>query len=128
MRLLLTAVVLTANVFLFLSSRDTAEIWLNMTALGFIGQLGVDVLHIAKRRIFGHHISKAVSSVSYELSFVSEYPMWFMTVRRITIFVAAVVISVFASILFRIEDPLCGDDGSHPSNVSDSSGRHAHHR
>merc|ERR1712110_362040 len=80
LRILLILINLAANVFLFLSDIDPGFIWMNMAALSFVSALGADMLEIAKRGVFGHHICKAVTAINFELTFAHEYPKWFPVV------------------------------------------------
>lgn len=111
-RIALTIGVVVANVFLFMSYTDAGFLWVNMAALVFVSALGEEVLGVAKRGVFGHHISKAVTGVSFELSFVTDYPGWFKYVTNMTLMVSLCAVCVLAVGLFINEDPPCGKDES----------------
>merc|ERR1719413_251188 len=99
LRIGLTALIALANVMIFFGMNSPENVWINMTALGFIGELGEGVLLIAKRGIFGHHISKNITQLNFQLTFVSEYPRWFTTVRSVTVITMACFIGFFAFLL-----------------------------
>lgn len=107
LRVLMTITLIGANIAIFISLTNPAEVWLNMTALTFIGSLGEDVLGVAKRGVFGHPISKTMTAMNFQLSFVSEYPQWFAYVRTVTITIMASIVISFAYITFTSADPMC---------------------
>jgi len=107
MRVLMTTVIVGANIAIFMNVVNPADVWLNMTALGFIATLGEDVLNVAKRGFFGHNIAKAVTGINFQLNFLSEYPKWFDYVRSTTILISGGVIVIFASISFLTPDRMC---------------------
>jgi len=107
LRVVMNLTLIGANIAIFLSLTNPAEVWLNMTALAFIASLGSDVLDVAKRGVFGHHIAKTMTTTNFQLTFVSEYPAWFAHVRRVTITVMTSVVISFAYITFKSADPMC---------------------
>jgi len=107
LRVLMNITLIGANIVIFLSLTNPAEVWLNMTALAFIASLGADVLDVAKSGVFGHHIAKMTTTVNFQLTFVSEYPHWFAYVRTVTTTVMAAIVVSFAYITFTSADPMC---------------------
>jgi len=120
LRILLILFIATANVIIFMTMNSPADVWINMTALGFISELSSAVLEIGKRGVFGHHIGKAVTSVNYSLNFMTDYPWWFDYARGITLTIAFAFIIVFALILYIVPDNVCMANGkSQTSNLLD---------
>lgn len=107
LRIALTAIIIGANICIFMNLVNPAEVWMNMTALGFIHALGSEVLATAKRGMFGHHIAKTVTTLNFQLTFVSEYPVWFTYVQKMVVTISTSVILVFASIVFLAPDAMC---------------------
>merc|ERR1719253_588833 len=84
--------------FVMLNSLDSpVEVWINMTALAFISQLGEDVLSVARRGVFGDTIGKFMVKLNYQLTFTSEYPRWFTTIHVFTILGCVAFIGFFAA-------------------------------
>jgi len=110
MRVLMSFVVIGANVAIFLHLTNPASVWVNMSALGFIVSMGSDVLSVSKSGVFGHHISKTITTLNFQLNFVSNYPAWFIYVRGMTIALSAAVVGVFAMISFLSPDAMCVPD------------------
>jgi len=88
------------------------DVWVNMTALGFIGELSESVLDVAKKGVFGHNINKAVGSINFALNFMTDYPWWFNYVRGVTLMSAVCFVGFFAFLLFVLPDNVCLPDGS----------------
>lgn len=107
LRVGLTLVVVAATMFIFLTLTNPVDVWLNMTALGFITRLGSDVLEVGKRGLFGHHVAKATTSLNFELTFMAQYPSWFSTVHRMTAAATLAGVVTFALITFSIPDLMC---------------------
>mmetsp|Transcript_62803 Transcript_62803/g.183665 ORF Transcript_62803/g.183665 Transcript_62803/m.183665 type:complete len:631 (-) Transcript_62803:98-1990(-) len=112
LRIALILFIAAANVIIFATMTSPADVWINMTALGFIGELSTAMLDIAKRGVFGHHIGKTVTSVNYSLNFMTDYPWWFAYARGVALTVAGVFITFFAVILYLMPDNICLADGS----------------
>lgn len=121
-RILLNGIILAATFYIFLGLTNPADCWLNMTALGFIASMGSDMLDVAKRGVFGHHIGKAITGVNFELTFLSEYPGWFKYVRGMALLITVCAIGVLAFLVFIEPDPpLC-----HPLDDSTLARIHKH--
>mmetsp|Transcript_27091 Transcript_27091/g.74494 ORF Transcript_27091/g.74494 Transcript_27091/m.74494 type:complete len:107 (-) Transcript_27091:228-548(-) len=91
-----------------------AGVWINMTALGFIGELSESVLNVGRRGVFGHHISKAVGSLNFSLNFMTDYPWWFAYARGCALAVAGSFIAIFAALLWILPDNVCKESGESP--------------
>lgn len=115
-RMSLSALIAVANVIIFGYLKYPATVWINMTALAFIGELGTGMLDVARRGVFGHHIQKTMTDVNFELTFVSEYPVWFPHVRSTAMAVAACFVAVFATMAFSAPDLVCDDVVHHVNN------------
>merc|ERR1719230_2295510 len=112
-RVLMQFLIIAASVFLFLSSNDPAETWMNMTALGFIATLGQDILEVAKRGVFGHHVQGAITNLNYQLTLEHDYPSWFPAVRNMTLLMSVVGIVGFAVFIFIRPDSVCHEHVHH---------------
>lgn len=108
-RMGLAALIAVANVVIFYYLKSPASVWINMTALAFIGELGTQMLDVARRGVFGHHIMKTMTSLNFELTFVQEYPKWFPAVRFIVLSIAMIFIAVCAGYAFLAPDFICAD-------------------
>lgn len=111
-RIVFIGTTLLANVYLFMSEVEPGFIWVNMAALSFVATLGTDILDVARRGVFGHHISKAVTAVSFELTFTHEYPAWFPYITRLTLSLSLIGISISAVVAFLMEDLICESGGT----------------
>jgi len=107
LRILLTTLIGVANVVIFMGMTSPASIWINMAALAFIGELGGAVLDIAKRGVFGHHISKVMTTLNFSLTFMTEYPWWFSWIHGMTLLSLFVFTSIFATIAMLLPDNVC---------------------
>jgi len=116
-RMALSALIAYANVVIFGYLKFPATVWINMTALAFIGELGTGMLDVARRGVFGHNIMKTMTGLNFELTFVSEYPSWFPAVRFTAMFVACCFVGVFASMAFVAPDRDC-HSGFNATNVT----------
>lgn len=103
----LTVLIAVATVVIYMNLSSPASVWINMTAVSFIGELGGSVLEVAKRGVFGHHISKAMTTLNFQLTFISEYPAWFPWAQRITVVGCFVGILVFCTVVFMMPDNVC---------------------
>merc|ERR1719331_2588446 len=103
----LAGLIAVANVVIFYYLKSPASVWINMTALAFIGELGTGMLDVARRGVFGHHIMKTMTSLNFELTFVKEYPSWFPAVRAAVLTVALFFGLVFCGMAFYAEDIIC---------------------
>lgn len=104
-----------ANVMMFIASSDASDVFMNMTALTFIGEMGCFGLDFAKRGVFGHYISKSVTELNFTLNLVSEYPWWFNRVYSISILFTAGFTLTFGALVLIIREPMCGADGTAPN-------------
>lgn len=107
LRVMMAAVIMCSNIAIFMNLTNPADIWLNMTALGFVSTLGEDVLSVARRGVFGHTISKTITNLNFELTFVTEYPNWFEKVRQMVLAISATVIVVSSYFSFNTADVMC---------------------
>jgi len=96
LRLVMVAGIGFANVIIYESTTSPSLVWINMSALAFINQLGEGVLGVAKHGMFGHHIAKVTTTLNYQLTFVQEYPTWFKYVRTTTLLVVFVFVSAYS--------------------------------
>jgi len=103
----LTVLIAAATVVIYMGLSSPASVWINMTAVSFIGELGGSMLEVAKRGVFGHHISKAMTTLNFQLTFISEYPAWFPWARRITVIACFGGILFFCTVVFVMPDNLC---------------------
>jgi len=114
LRFILVFFVAAANVIIFMTLTSPAGVWINMTALSFVGELGEAILGVARRGVFGHHICKAVTSVNFSLNFMTDYPWWFSYARGLALAIAGLFIMIFAVTLFLMPDNVCNADGNSP--------------
>mmetsp|Transcript_69494 Transcript_69494/g.137438 ORF Transcript_69494/g.137438 Transcript_69494/m.137438 type:complete len:706 (-) Transcript_69494:27-2144(-) len=112
MRVILTFLVAVASVVIYMSLTSPASVWMNATALSFIYELSASVLDVSKRGVFGHPISKTMTTLNFELTFVSEYPPWFSYVRSIALTVCFGSIAILTVIIFLKSDNLCPNSGT----------------
>jgi len=111
LRISLILFIAMANVIIFMTMTSPADVWINMTALGFIGELSNAVLDIAKKGVFGHDIGKAVTSINFSLNFMTDYPWWFAWARGTALLIAAGFIGFFAFVLYILPDNVCLENG-----------------
>merc|ERR1712187_920184 len=100
LRICLVATLVGSNILIFLRLTNPASVWINMTALGFIGGLSQEVLSVAKRGVFGHNISQTLNSLNFHLTFHLEYPPWFVWVRGAVLVLSSSVVILFAAIVY----------------------------
>jgi len=112
MRVILTFLVAVASVVIYMSLTSPASVWMNMTALSFIYELSASVLDVSKRGVFGHPICKTMTTLNFELTFLSEYPPWFSYVRSLTLTVCFGSIAIFTAVIFLQADNLCPKKGT----------------
>lgn len=119
-RLLTILMIACANVMSFTCSDDATEVFMSMTALSFLGDLGTFGLDVAKRGVLGHHVSKTMTELNFSISLLSIYPDWFATIRTVAVFFQFGFSAFFITLLvFVLEIPECNPDGSSPGNVFD---------
>merc|ERR1712014_311404 len=120
-RLCTIILIAVANVMSFTCSVNATDVFMNMTALSFLGDLGVFVLDVAKRGVLGHHVGKAMTELNFSISILEVYPAWFTRIRNFAVFFQFGFSSLFISLLvFVLEIPDCNPDGSSPGKVYDS--------
>mmetsp|Transcript_146756 Transcript_146756/g.267532 ORF Transcript_146756/g.267532 Transcript_146756/m.267532 type:complete len:543 (-) Transcript_146756:197-1825(-) len=107
LRLLLAALIAVANVYIFSYITHAANVWINMTALAFIGEIGTGMLEVARRGVFGHYLMKTITEVNFEMTFVKEYPAWFPAVRGIALMCALIFVLFCAGLGFEMKDDVC---------------------
>jgi len=107
-----------ANVLTFMNAHTAADVFMNMTSLSFIGDLGYFGLDVAKRGVLGHHIMKTMTGLNFTISLVSVYPWWFQSVHNsAVIFTSAFILVSSLILLFVMEVPVCNEDGSSPGSA-----------
>lgn len=106
-RMLLAAFIAYANVAIFSWLVHPINVWINMTALAFIGELGTGMLDVARRGVFGHYVMKTMTGLNFELTFTHTYPHWFNCARFVVLCVACVFGLTFAIMAFAIPDQTC---------------------
>mmetsp|Transcript_62109 Transcript_62109/g.134836 ORF Transcript_62109/g.134836 Transcript_62109/m.134836 type:complete len:539 (+) Transcript_62109:43-1659(+) len=99
-RLVLAILIGFANVTIYESITSAAEVWMNMAALAFIGEIGQGVLLVAKGGIFGHHIAKEMTAINFQLTFLTEYPRWFYFARSFTVASTFAFTSIYSVLVF----------------------------
>jgi len=104
---MLTVLVAAANVILYRNETSPANVWINMTALGFINELSQYVVTVAKNGVFGHPISKTLTTLNFQLTFVSEYPAWFTYVRNATLTICFGAIALLSIAALLLPDAQC---------------------
>lgn len=104
-----------ANVMMFISTTDAADVFMNMTALTFIGEMGCFGLDFAKRGVFGTYISKTMTELNFQLNLVSKYPWWFNGIRNVTLFFTAFFTVAFCGLILFVREPVCSEDGTSPN-------------
>lgn len=109
LRALVIALIAFANVFLFRGMVSAVNVWVNMAALAFVGELGGGVLEAAKRGVFGHTIRAVTTPITYELTFMSEYPWWIPAVQQATMLVMAIGTIASAAFVFLDNDAMCSE-------------------
>jgi hypothetical protein len=115
-RVSLSMLIAFANVRIFSYLKHAVSVWINMTALAFIGELGTGMLEVAKRGVFGHTLMKTITNLNFELTFVHQYPAWFPLVRLTVLALAMTFIGFFAVYAFVSPDVVCKDhqhNGTH---------------
>lgn len=119
-RLLTVILIACANVMSFTCSDDATDVFMNMTALSFLGDLGTFGLDVAKRGVLGHYIGKTMTEINFSISILEVYPEWFRTIRTLAVFFQFGFSALFITLLvFVLEIPDCNPDGSSPGKVYD---------
>jgi len=83
-RILVALLLGVANLVMFMGLLNPFDIWLNLTALGFVAEMGAQMLDVAKRGFFGKHIASMSTDTQFELFFMQDYPPWFDHFQRVT--------------------------------------------
>jgi hypothetical protein len=110
-RFSLTCLIGVTNVFMFIGMTSPTNVWVNMTALAFVGELGQLALDQAKKGVFGHYIRATVTELNYELSFHAEYP-WYIPIIQVGTLIVFGTLSAGAGIaMFVMPGPYCDDAG-----------------
>eukprot|EP00930_Biecheleria_cincta_P062146 TRINITY_DN47652_c0_g1_i1.p1 TRINITY_DN47652_c0_g1~~TRINITY_DN47652_c0_g1_i1.p1 ORF type:complete len:589 (+),score=102.58 TRINITY_DN47652_c0_g1_i1:35-1768(+) len=119
-RLATVILIACANVMSFTCSDDASDVFMNMTALSFLGELGTFGLEVAKRGVLGHHVGKTMTELNFSISILKVYPDWFKTIRDIAVFFQFGFSAFFITLLVVFLDiPDCNPDGSSPGKVYD---------
>eukprot|EP00931_Biecheleriopsis_adriatica_P117716 TRINITY_DN93202_c0_g1_i1.p1 TRINITY_DN93202_c0_g1~~TRINITY_DN93202_c0_g1_i1.p1 ORF type:complete len:484 (+),score=110.58 TRINITY_DN93202_c0_g1_i1:27-1454(+) len=111
---LLTAI---ANSVLFIIATKPDGVWLYITAVFFVNDLGRAALGVAKSGVLGHHIAKHMTELNFQLTFIHQYPDWFQPVRRLAHVLLFGFIGGFAAYVFFLPVQVCPSDGSAPRNI-----------
>merc|ERR1712232_934758 len=106
-RVLLTITTVLANLEIIKNMTSPAEVWANMVALGFIGDLDDSVFLIAKSGVFGTHIRKTTAEMNFSLTFTKEYPWWWNVLQQMMSGMMVVFVLIFATSVFFIQDKSC---------------------
>lgn len=106
-RVFTIVLILATNALAFRTTYEPVDLFMNMTALTFVGDIGSFGLDIAKRGVLGHHISKTMTELNFQLNLNREYPSWFTTVRAVTLLLLTTCTVGFAVFLFGLPDPVC---------------------
>merc|ERR1719409_182918 len=110
-------IVAMCQIVLLMVMRSPVNIWMNITAVGFVNELCQQILEVAKRGVFGHHICKEMTEMNFTLFFVSEYPWWFGAVRTVCLVAATIFIVFFAFVTFTMPDQICPDGVDEVPNI-----------
>lgn len=92
------------NLFLMDGMIDPVSVWVNMTALTFVSELGGAFLDQGKKGVFGHYIRTELTSLNYQLTFLGTMPSWIGAVQTITMGTTLAFVLVNAVIVYRAED------------------------
>jgi len=106
-RVVLAGLIGVANVLIFSYLKHPVSVWINMTALAFIGELGTGMLDVARRGVFGHHIMKTMTGINFELTFCDHYPRWFKSIRFMALAAAFVFGTICSMWAFSQEVDMC---------------------
>eukprot|EP00930_Biecheleria_cincta_P016560 TRINITY_DN13424_c0_g1_i2.p1 TRINITY_DN13424_c0_g1~~TRINITY_DN13424_c0_g1_i2.p1 ORF type:complete len:140 (+),score=33.46 TRINITY_DN13424_c0_g1_i2:288-707(+) len=112
--ILLTA---AANIVIFIIATKPDGVWLYITAVSFVNDLGRAALGVAKSGVMGHHIAKQMTELNFQLTFIHEYPGWFVPVRWLVHVALFGFIIGFAAYVFFLPVQVCPADGSAPRNI-----------
>lgn len=113
--------ILVLQTKMYVDCAEAGDVWVNMTALGFIAGLNAQVLDIAKSGAFGHHIAKTMTAMNFQLTFLVQYPGWFKHVRNFTIGTLTVLVGLMCTYTFVTPDEICeskGEGGALAPNVT----------
>lgn len=113
-RIFVALLLAIANVVMFMGLINPFDVWVNMTALGFVSEMGGAMLDVCKRGFFGHHISKTTTNVNFALNFISQYPVWFDHARNIAVVCAGIFILACGTFMFWWPDMYKDADGYCP--------------
>mmetsp|Transcript_36021 Transcript_36021/g.58110 ORF Transcript_36021/g.58110 Transcript_36021/m.58110 type:complete len:554 (-) Transcript_36021:245-1906(-) len=112
-RIITIILIALANIVSFATAYSPADVFMSMTALSFIGEIGNFGLDIAKRGVLGHHIGKVMTELNFQIHLMTEYPPWFRTVHNITLTLTGGFTIFFTFLLmFQLNEPICGADGT----------------
>lgn len=114
LRVMFTISIGIANLVMFIGLTSPFEVWINLTALGFVSEMGSHMLEVAKRGFFGHHISKATCQTNFKLNFMQEYPRWFGIAQFVTITLGIGFSACFGTLLFFAPDIYSDAEGMCP--------------
>eukprot|EP00419_Tripos_fusus_P025637 CAMPEP_0172722084 /NCGR_PEP_ID=MMETSP1074-20121228/80620_1 /TAXON_ID=2916 /ORGANISM="Ceratium fusus, Strain PA161109" /LENGTH=600 /DNA_ID=CAMNT_0013547999 /DNA_START=52 /DNA_END=1854 /DNA_ORIENTATION=+ len=107
LRGLLTVLIAAANIVMYRYMTSPANVWINMTALAFINDLGCYVVAVTKSGVFGHHLSKTLTTLNFQLTLVSTYPAWFAWARNTALTLCVGAISLLGLLMFSVPDNMC---------------------
>lgn len=83
-RVLVALLLGLANLVMFMGLLNPFDIWLNLTALGFVAEMGGQMLDVAKRGFFGKKIASMSTDTQFALFFMHDYPGWFDHFQLVT--------------------------------------------
>lgn len=106
-RAALAIVILSTQVVMLRWLKDPSDVWMNMTAFAFIGNLAVDSLTLSKRGVFGNEIQKVMTNMSFQLCLTELYPPWFHAAKVFALSVCGASIVIFSFLGFLLPDPTC---------------------
>jgi DNA repair exonuclease SbcCD ATPase subunit len=106
-RLLLSCMIFVANVFAFRGYVNPTNVWVNMTALTFVAELGAATNDLARRGVFGHYIRSTLTSQNYTLTFNVDYPWWIPSAQQFVKVAIALLTASCSVYLLTADDPMC---------------------
>merc|ERR1712061_455319 len=106
-RAMLVLLVSAAQITIFSYIVHPAKVWIKMSMLGFIYNLGTGMLEIAKKGVFGHHIMKTLTRLHFDLTITAGYPLWYQKIHHPSLLIAFAFVVVCAGIAFASQDRVC---------------------
>eukprot|EP00913_Durusdinium_trenchii_P031063 g29090.t1 len=116
-RLTEIVMIILCNVAIFICSTTPDGVWLSITAITFVADLPESAVIMGKSGALGHHISKQLTEMQFQLCLGAEYPWWFRPIRWFTHLIMFGTIGFFACYAFFVPMQMCPDDFSKPPNI-----------